>query len=325
MPTILITGISGFVAGHFTHYLACHKKEFIIHGISRSQPKWPFLPNPKKTLDQVVFHQIDLLDMDATRDAVRRIAPDYVLHLASQSSVADSWKEPRESFLNNTNIFLNIIESIRGENHACRILSVGSSEQYGIVEPEELPLKENSRTQPANPYAVARLSQEHLALLYSQAFKLNICCTRSFNHMGAGQSERFVVSSIVKQFVNIKYKNEAKIIRIGDGDIIRDFIDISDVITAYDTLLERGKRGVIYNVCTGKGRKICDIIQRVSEICDIRVEVEQDEWLLRPRDNPIIIGSYDLLEKNLGWRPCVNLESSLKSMVDYWTSQVVRN
>jgi len=168
MPTILITGISGFVAGHFTHYLTCHRKEFIIHGISRSRPQWSFLANPDKALEQVVFHQFDLLDMDATRDAVRRIAPDYLLHLASQSSVADSWKEPRKSFLNNTNIFLNIIESIREENHPCRILSVGSSEQYGIVGPEDLPLKEHSRTQPANPYAVARSSQEYLGLLYSQ-------------------------------------------------------------------------------------------------------------------------------------------------------------
>ncbi len=325
MPTILITGISGFVAGHFTHYLACHRKDFIIHGISRSRPKWSFLANPHKALEQVVFHQFDLLDMDATRDAVRRIAPDYVLHLASQSSVADSWKEPRKSFLNNTNIFLNIIESIREENHPCRILSVGSSEQYGIVEPEELPLKENSRTHPASPYAVARSSQEYLALLYSQAFQLEVCCTRSFNHIGPGQSERFVISSIVKQFVDIKYHHKPEVIRIGNGDIVRDFVDIADVITAYDALLEKGERGAVYNVCTGEGRKILDIVHRVSELCDMRVEVKQDEELLRPSDNPTIVGSYHRLGESLGWHPRVSLETSLKKMVSYWTGQLKKD
>lgn len=325
MPNILITGISGFVAGHFTQYLVCHRKEIIIHGISRTRPKWSFLANPDKTLGQVVFHQFDLLDMDATRDAIKRIAPDYVLHLASQSSVADSWKEPRESFLNNTNIFLNVIESIREVKHPCRILSVGSSEQYGIVGSDELPLRENSRTHPASPYAVARSSQEYLALLYSQAFQLEVCCTRSFNHVGPGQSERFVISSIVKQFVDIKYRHKPKVIRIGNGNIVRDFVDIADVIAAYDALLEKGERGAVYNVCTGEGLKIIDIVHLVSKLCNIRVEIKQDEDLLRPSDNPIILGSHHLLAKRLGWHPRVSLETSLKKMVDYWTTQIKKD
>jgi GDP-4-dehydro-6-deoxy-D-mannose reductase len=273
-------------------------------------------------LERVNFHQLDLLDIDKTGRLLRQIAPDYILHLASQSSVAESWKEPRQAFMNNTNIFLNIIETVRLYNIPTRILSVGSSEQYGIVEPRDLPLKERSKTRPANPYAVARLSQEQLALLYANVFKASICCTRSFNHIGPGQSARFVVSSIARQFAAIKYKEAPKFITIGNGAIIRDFIDIADVLTAYDALLEGGRSGEIYNVCAGQGWTILDIIKCLADLCGVSAEIREDRGLLRPLDNPMIVGSYALIEKRLGWRPRVDLQTSLKRMVDYWAGQI---
>jgi len=143
------------------------------------------------------------MDIPNAQSLISEIQPDYLVHLAAQSSVAESWESPISSFLNNTNIFLNIIDSIRLECQHCRVLSIGSSEQYGVVAEDDLPLKESVNQNPSNPYAVARLSQEYLAKIYANGYKLDICCTRSFNHCGPGQNEKFVVSAIVRQFAEI--------------------------------------------------------------------------------------------------------------------------
>lgn len=313
MKKILITGISGFVGGHLAQYLTENRTDFIIHGMSRSKPKWDFVPEDIR--EKIIFHQVDLLDMNNTSRILKEIKPDYIVHLASFSSVANSWKQPVECFLNNTNIFLNIIESVRLYNIDCKILSIGSLEEYGIVDEKNLPLRENSRTIPTNPYAVARLSQENLALILSKGFNLNICCTKSFNHVGPGQSDRFVVSSIVKQFAEIKLKKREPVIRIGNGVIIRDFSDVLDIVAAYDALLEKGKPGDIYNVCSGKGYSIHDVVKIISELFEINVKIEQDDDLLRPLENPTIIGSYEKIEKNVGWHPQINIEESLKEYI----------
>ena len=325
MQKILITGISGFVGGHFAHFVAQNRKDFTIYGISRTKPTWNFIPNRNRLLKKIIFHQADLLDMKNTNRLLQKIKPDYILHFASFSSVANSWKQPAQCFLNNTNIFLNIIEAVRLNNLDCKILSVGSSEEYGIVEENNLPLREDCGTIPANPYAVARVSQENLALIYAKGFQLNIFCTRSFNHIGPGQSDRFVVSSIVKQFAEIKLKKKVPVIRIGNGTIVRDFVDINDVITAYDALLEKGQSGEVYNICSGKGYKILDVVKSISEIYEINAKIEQECNLLRPIDNPIIIGSYDKIEKQVGWRPQVNFEESLIKMFEYWSDQITKN
>ncbi len=240
MKSILITGISGFVGGHFTRFLMNKQPDYVIHGVSRSKPAWDFIQNRNDVLDAVTFHQCDLLDSKKINEIIGEIQPDYILHLASFSSVAQSWREPLASFLNNTNAFLNIVEAVRIQGLNTKILSVGSSEEYGIVKESDLPLTEKKHVAPENPYAVARVSEEHLAQIYAKGFHLNICCTRSFNHIGPGQSDQFVVSSLARQFAEIALHHKKPVIKIGAGSIIRDFIDIDDVIRAYDAILEKG-------------------------------------------------------------------------------------
>ena len=241
MKKILITGISGFVGGHFVHHLTTHHHDLEIHGISRSKPAWDFVPAMPELIHNSHFHQADLMDIPKIKSLIEEIQPDYIVHLAAQSSVAESWKTPVDSFMNNTNIFLNIIDTVRLNDFTARVLSVGSSEQYGIVSEKDLPLDEKSPQKPANPYAVARVAQEQLARIYAEGYGLDICCTRSFNHCGPGQSDRFVVSSIVRQFVQIAHGTQEPVIHIGNGAIVRDFIDVRDVVMAYNLLLTRGK------------------------------------------------------------------------------------
>jgi GDP-4-dehydro-6-deoxy-D-mannose reductase len=318
MKKILITGISGFVGGHFFHYLCKHHKDLEIHGISRSKPSWDFVPAMPELTRNSHFHRADLMNIPKIKSLIEEIQPDYILHLAAQSSVAQSWKTPVDSFMNNTNIFLNIIDTVRLNDFNARVLSVGSSEQYGIVSEQDIPLHEKSPQNPANPYAVARVAQEQLARIYAEGYGLDICCTRSFNHCGPGQNERFVVSSIVRQFVQIFHGIQEPVIHIGNGAIVRDFIDVRDVVTVYDLLLTKGKRGEVYNICSGEGRSIQDIVVMLSNMLQIPVQIKQEKSQIRPIDNPRIVGSNDKIQHELGWHPTIPFEQTLRSMYDYW-------
>jgi GDP-4-dehydro-6-deoxy-D-mannose reductase len=325
MKKLLITGASGFIAGHFIKFLSHHPNDFKIHAISRTQPAWDFIPSSLLSDDMFVYHKADMMDMQRIRSLIEKIQPEYIIHLAAQSSVSESWNNPVVSFMNNTNIFLNIIDAIRLDDNGARVLSVGSSEQYGIVSENDLPLKEESPQRPANPYAVARVAQEQLARIYSQGYGLDICCTRSFNHCGPGQSDRFVVSGIVKQFVRIARGIQEPVIHMGNGSIIRDFIDVRDAVTAYNILLTKGKRGDVYNVCTGSGHIIRDIVLELSQILNIHVEIRQEQSLIRPIDNPRIIGSNEKMQKAFGWHPTVRFDQTLLSMYDYWKQRLLHD
>lgn len=322
MKSILITGISGFVGGHFIQYLLRKKTGYTIHGVSRSKPMWDFIKDPESNLCSITFHPCDLLDSAKINTIIEEIQPDFILHLASFSSVAQSWKDPLVSFLNNTNAFLNIVEAVRIQELNSKILSIGSSEEYGIVNASDLPLTEKKQVNPANPYAVARVSEEYLARIYAKGYHLNICCTRSFNHIGPGQSDQFVVSSIAKQFADIGINHKKPIIKIGAGSIIRDFVDIDDVILAYDAILDKGVPGEVYNVCSGRGNSILDIVGCLSRLTQIPVKIEQKKDLLRPIDNPALIGSYEKLHHETGWEPACSIEQSLEKIYNYWYNKL---
>jgi GDP-4-dehydro-6-deoxy-D-mannose reductase len=324
MKSILITGISGFVGGHFVHYLLSQGNDIEIHGISRSKPAWDFVPAVPELLTNHYFHQADLLDIPAIKSLLEEIQPEYIVHMAAQSSVAESWKTPVFSFMNNTNIFLNIIDTVRLNDNAARVLSIGSSEQYGIVSPSDLPLTEETPQHPANPYAVARVAQEELAKIYADGYGLDICCTHSFNHCGPGQSDRFVVSAIVKQFVQIAHGLQEPVIHIGNGAIVRDFVDVRDVVAVYNLLLAKGKRGEVYNVCSGTGRTIEEVVTLLSEMKGIRVRVHEEQAQIRPIDNPRIIGSNAKIRRDMGWKPLIPFEQSLLSVYDYWDHRISR-
>ena len=318
MVSILITGISGFVGGHFTRYLLSKKTSYDIHGVSRSKPAWGTIQDQALDLRSITFHPCDLLDSAKINTIIEEVQPDTILHLASFSSVAQSWQDPLASFLNNTNAFLNIVEAVRTQELDSKILSIGSSEEYGIVNMSDLPLTEGQQVNPANPYAIAKVSEEYLSRIYVRGYHLNICCTRSFNHIGPGQKDQFVVSSIAKQFADIAVNHKKPIIKIGAGSIIRDFVDIDDVVLAYNAILEKGVPGEVYNVCSGRGHSIQDIVDCLSKLTQISIEIEQKTDLLRPIDNPILIGSYEKLHRETGWEPTHSIEQSLEKIYNYW-------
>ena len=322
MRTILITGITGFVGGHLVNRILDREYPVAIHGISRTQPGCDFFQNNSCVADSVKFHIGDLTDYSWVQQCINDIKPDSVIHLAAQSSVADSWRTPRETVLNNVTGFLNVIESIRKSRIDSHILSVGSAEVYGKVNMQNLPITENHPLMPLNPYAAARITQEDLTRIYSGSFALSINTTRSFNHIGPGQDTRFVASSIAKQFAEIaKGKREPKILT-GDSSIIRDFLDVRDVADAYLMILQNGKPGEVYNVCSGKGRKISELVSTLSDITGISVISEELDQLKRPQDNPVLVGSNAKIRMELGWQPKISFESTMKEIFNYWFVRV---
>lgn len=322
MPSILITGISGFVGGHFASFLLEQDADWEVHGVSRSPPAWASVGggfSPEEVLESIDFHPCDLLDAAGTGRVVGDVRPDYVLHLASLSSVAESWHSPVASFLNNTNVFLNLVDAVRVRGpEGCRVLSVGSSEEYGVVGAAELPLAESHMIVPENPYAVARVAEEYLARIYARGYGLSVCCTRSFNHIGPGQSDRFVVSSIARQLAELALGLREPVVTIGDGTIVRDFIDIEDVVRAYYRILRSGVPGEVYNVCSGHGHSVLEVVYALSEISGVDAMVEVDPALLRPIDNPVLVGDYSKLERETGWKPRVTFDASLGKLYRYW-------
>jgi GDP-4-dehydro-6-deoxy-D-mannose reductase len=316
MNKYLITGFSGFVGRHFIEYLENNETGCLVKGLDIHDPNFRF-DQYKNT--KISFEKIDLLHKGKVEYIIHEFQPNYILHLASFSSVAFSWKEPVQSFQNNTNIFLNLIDAVRKLNMDVRILSVGSSEEYGDVNDEDLPLREEQPLNPVSPYAVARMSQEYLSKIYTVGYGMYIVLTRSFNHIGPMQKDIFFVSSMAKQLVELKRsgKNRGNVVT-GDLSIVRDFTDVRDVVRAYYLLLQRGGKGQVYNVCSGIGLSLKEPIDIMARQLNIEVEITVDNRLIRPADNRKIIGSNEKIKRELGWENTIPLERSLKDMILYW-------
>lgn len=311
---ILITGFSGFVGRNFIEFAVDNHLEVEIWGIDVSAPQFSLDEYNKKM--NIHFKQIDLLNQKELKLFLSDINPDYILHLASFSSVAYSWKNPGLSFVNNTNIFLNLVLSIYELGIKTRILSVGSSEEYGKYTEKEMPLREEYALHPCNPYAVARVSQEMLSRVFAKDYGLEIILTRSFNHIGPWQDSRFVVAGFIEKILEIKKSGKkCGTIEVGDLSIVRDFVDVRDVVRAYWILLQGGKSGEVYNICSGKGIKLEKVLNEIGEIAEIQVSGKKVEKYIRPDDNRIVIGSYEKIYKEFGWKPEIALRKTIEDVI----------
>jgi GDP-4-dehydro-6-deoxy-D-mannose reductase len=316
MKKYIITGFSGFVSRHFIEHLEKSNPGAEILGIDMESPT--FSADDFTNID-FTFEKVNLLDDERVENIIYRFQPDYILHLASFSSVGFSWKEPILSFRNNTNIFLNLLEAVRKLGLRCRILSVGSSEEYGNVREDLLPLKEEYELHPVSPYGVARSSQEQLSRVYAQGYNLDIVMTRSFNHVGPRQKDIFVIPSFAHQIALMKEEGGTEgLLRTGDVSVVRDFLDVRDVVRAYSSLFEKGKSGEVYNICSGKGHSLKEIIDMMAGIVGVNVKIEVDQTLLRPSDNRIVFGDNEKLKITTGWEQQFSLEQSLTDIIEYW-------
>jgi len=313
----LITGAAGFVSWHLIDAIFKKDPKAQITGVDLVKPIDPAIGRPLQ------FIADDLSNVERLAKILETAQPRFIIHLASSSAVARSWQYPGETFKNNTAIFLNLLEAVRLANVGIRILAVGSSEQYGIVSADKIPLKEAEPPNPMSPYAVARVAQEYLSAVYTKGYKLDIVSTRSFNHFGPGQDSRFVLPGFAKQVAEIKLGLRSSRIDVGELDIVRDFTDVRDVVNAYLALLDRGIAGEIYNVCCGHGRTIKDCLRGLITLAGVECEITKRPDLIRPIDNPIIVGDNSKIKSQTGWAPTISFETTLGDIYKYWLSKVM--
>lgn len=305
---VLITGVNGFVGQNLLPFLDKRLPSVSLLGIDIG-------PNARD--ERFAYRQLNLLDLAGTGSLLEAFRPTHIIHLASFSSVKFSWENPIESFKNNTTIFLNLVESVRAAGLDSRILSVGSSEEYGAVEAKNLPLRETTPLTPQSPYAVARVAQEMLSGIYAEKYSVPIIMTRSFNHFGPLQSDSFLIASLVSQFARISLGQKEPTLVVGNTAVERDFIYIDDVMSAYLTLLTTGQPGTVYNVCRGESVSIGSIVDSLENISGIKVTVSVDHALIRPSDIPVIRGDSSRL-RALGWTPAHTFEQGLRKTFEYW-------
>ncbi len=316
MENYLITGASGFVSAHFLNYLETNAVQANVMGLDLNEPE--FSTDGFRNV-KFEFQRVDLLNVSQVNEVLEKFRPDYVLHLASYSSVAFSWQNPIVSFTNNTNIFLNILEQLRLKEIRCRIVSVGSSEEYGNFAASDLPLKESHHLNPLSPYAVARVAQELLSNVYNRGYKTDIVLTRSFNHIGPGQRPVFVVASFAKKLNDIKKgRIHSAEFSTGDLSIVRDFVDVRDVVRAYYLLLKKGESGEVYNICSGKGISLAELLRRMAEIAGVEINPVLNPFLTRPDDNRIIIGSNEKIKRAVNWTNEIDIETSFRDIIAYF-------
>lgn len=309
MPKVLITGIGGFVGKHLA--LLFLEKGWEVYGFDRRGT----------TLLGVVVTQIDLLDTTALGDFVARVQPDYIVHLAAQSSVQRSWSHPEETTTINVQGTLNLLEAVvaAGIGKQCQVLIVSSAEIYGI--PEKLPLTEDSPLRPVNPYGQSRLAQEQAIHSFQQKHQLHCVVARSFPHTGPGQEAQFVCSSFAQQVAAIDLGLQKPEVSVGNISVSRDFLNVRDVVQAYYLLLEQKKQG-IYNICSGKAISLSEVLETLCLFSSKKIAIVEDAAKIRPVEVPILQGDNSKLCRDTGWVPHYTLTETMRELYGYWKEQL---
>jgi len=310
---VLITGISGFVGSHLAEFML-EKKENVF-GTIRYRSR---MENIEAIKDKIELLECDIKDAVAIRELIEKVRPDRIYHLAAQSYVKASWTSPTETFMTNVNGTLNLFEAIRAAKINPKILLTGSSEEYGLVNKNELPIKETNPLRPFSPYAVSKISQDYLGYQYFKSYNMQIIRTRAFNLTGPRRGDVFVDSNFAKQIVMIEKKMIEPVIKVGNLEAYRDFIDVRDVVRAYWLAMNKCDIGEVYNIASGKATRIRDILDMLIKISGVKVDVRQDPQRMRPSDEPIIQGDNTKFMEKTGWQPEITLERSLKDLLDYW-------
>ncbi len=315
MARVLITGSQGFVGRYLVERMVDAGHE--VWGIDRS-PAEDFPGHRHIVADATQFQPLD--------DAIVEAQPEHIMHLAAQSSVRESFDQPYETLLANTLPILHLLNILQKRVGAARLLAVGSADEYGPVpDPKALPLREDSSLNPVNPYAIAKSVQGRYCRGYAELYGVKVVMTRSFNHTGPGQSDKFVLPTFARQVASIKLGLTEPVIKVGNLDVRRDFLDVRDVCAAYTALIEHGVAGETYNVCSGTAHTLRDLLTKMCDAVDIDVEIQVDPDRLRPAETPELRGNNAKLKAATGWEPKISIEQTMSELVEYWTHRLRLN
>jgi GDP-4-dehydro-6-deoxy-D-mannose reductase len=305
MKRLFLTGESGFVGK-------------IFYGMAEEIARaygWELVPAATK------YDLLDPASLDCVLCAAR---PDGVIHLAGQSFVPEAIRDPEGTLQVNLLGTLHLLQALKRNDFRSDFLYVSSSDVYGHVAPEALPILETQPVCPQNPYAVSKAAAELLCYQWSRVEPWRIIIARPFNHIGPGQREEFVISGIARKIARIKLGLSEPQILVGDIDVTRDFLDVRDVVRAYLSLMDQGKNGETYNVCSCREILIREMIDRMADIEGVKLTIAHDSARFRPSDQRRVRGSCAKILAATGWRPEMPLEQSLRTVLSDW-ERIERN
>lgn len=319
----LITGITGFVGSHLAEYILENHTEVEVAGFVRwRSPK----VNIEGLLDKITLYYGNLLDFPSVRSTLVEYKPDVIFHLAAQSYVDFSFIAPIETLETNIVGTCNLLEAVKqlkqSDSYDPVIHICSSSEVYGQVTEDEVPIKESNPLRPASPYAVSKVGEDMLALQYWSSWKIKTIRSRMFTHTGPRRGEVFVVSNFARQIATIEAQLAEPVLKVGNLDSVRTFSDVRDAIRAYWLLVNSCPPGEVYNIGGVETMTIGQMLQRLlamSTVAEIKIEVDQAR--LRPSDVTLQIPCVDKFFKATGWKPEISFDKTMKDTLEYWRNR----
>lgn len=307
----LIIGGAGFVGAYLMRHLRDDLKQDVY--VTKMQ-------NEQITETGVTVLDLNILEKDNIVALLNGVQPDYIFHLAAQSSVGVSWKNPGLTVDVNVKGAVNVLDAIHEAAVNARILLIGSGEEYGHVRKGEIPITEENTPRPGNIYAATKACQNMLGSIYAEAYDMDVMMVRAFNHIGPNQAPLFVVADFCKQVAEIEAGKREPVIKVGNLSAKRDFTDVRDVVRAYGLLVQKGVRGETYNIGSGHAIAIEDILQMILRNSSKEIEIKVDEAKLRPVDVPIIEADISKVQRCTEWQPEIDIEKTIRETLDYWRS-----
>jgi GDP-4-dehydro-6-deoxy-D-mannose reductase len=304
----LVIGAAGFVGKYLI-------KEINANKIDVYATK---LPHERLENIEAKIYDLDIMDKEAIIALFLEIQPDYIFHLAAQSSVGLAWKNPTLTVDVNIKGSINVMDAVRELFYKPRVLLIGSGEEYGHIQPGETPIAETNLLRPGNIYAATKACQNMIGNIYSKAYDMELMMVRAFNHIGPEQAPMFVVSDFCKQVAEIEKGMREPVMMVGNLAAKRDFTDVRDVVKAYVSLVQKGEPGETYNVGSGNAQEIRQVLDLIISLSDKEIRVEIDPNKIRPVDVPIIEADITKINRLTGWKPEIPLEQTIQETLNYW-------
>ena len=313
----LLTGISGFVGNYLT-------RELMARGwqVAGLVPPFEKIDSSQEPYSRVELFSGDLLNPGQIRQCLESYKPDIILHLAAESAPSKSFNVPEQFFNVNVTGTQNLFEAIRKTTPESRCAIFTSSDMYGYISPDQIPVTEETPLKPANPYAASKVACHLILQQYTLNFGLTALEIRPFNMIGPGQRPGFVLPDWCQQVAKINKGMMGAEMKVGRLTDQRDFVDVRDAARAMADIAEKGESGGVYQICSGRGIVVEDILKTLLELSPKEIKVSQNPQLLRPTKMPVLVGSYIRVNQLCGWKPEISLEQTIIDTLEYWSGVI---
>jgi GDP-4-dehydro-6-deoxy-D-mannose reductase len=316
---VLITGITGMVGSHLAEYCLERGDVEVVGTVRWRSPR----ENIAGIVDRVQLVDCDLRDGAGVRRLLERIEPEAIFHLAAQSFVPASWDGPADTLATNVGAQVNLLEAMRELGLTdVPVHIAGSSEEYGLVFPQETPITEENPLRPLSPYAVSKVTQDLLGWQYHRSFGLRCVRTRAFNHEGPRRGYVFVTSNFAKQIAEIEAGKRLPVLEVGNLEARRDWHDVRDTVVAYWLAAFEGEPGDVYNIGRGEATSVREMLDLLLSMAKVDVEVRPVPERMRPSDVELLVCDPSKFKRRTGWEPKIPFDQTLRDTLEYWRERV---